>query len=105
MPSDFATWVARRAQDRVLGERLGVVEPFDFDDTEALRAEMVGPIRDDLDHASSPCRPEFPNLSNSFVRTSSKWTCTSEWPLISNFVTLNSWPRLGGEPSNMRGIG
>ncbi|HKC96215.1 MAG TPA: DUF5752 family protein [Nitrospira sp.] len=53
-PNDFATWVARHAQDRVLGERLGVVDPFNFDDTEARRAEMVGLTRDDLDHASLP---------------------------------------------------
>jgi hypothetical protein len=53
-PNDFASWVARHAQDRVLGERLGVVDPFDFDDIEALRAELVGIIGDHLDRASTP---------------------------------------------------
>src|SRR6266550_2511434 len=28
--NDFATWVVLYAQDRVLGERLGVLDPFDF---------------------------------------------------------------------------
>ncbi len=49
-PNDFASWVVRHAQDRVLGERLGVVDPFDFDDLEALRAELIGIIGDHLDH-------------------------------------------------------
>src|SRR5437867_6720569 len=53
-PNDFATWVVRHAQDRVLGERLGVVDPFDFDDIEALRAELVGIIGDHLDRANLP---------------------------------------------------
>lgn len=53
-PNDFASWVARHAEDRVLGERLGVVDPFDFDDIEALRAELVGIIADHLDRASTP---------------------------------------------------
>jgi len=53
-PNDFASWVARHAQDRVLGERLGVVDPFDFDDIEVLRAELVGIIGDHLDRASTP---------------------------------------------------
>lgn len=49
-PNDFANWVARHARDRVLGERLGVVDPFDFNDIEAVRAELVGIIGDHLDH-------------------------------------------------------
>jgi hypothetical protein len=50
-PNDFASWVARHEQDRVLGERLGVVDPFDFNDIEAVRAELVGIIDDHLNHA------------------------------------------------------
>lgn len=53
-PNDFATWVVRHAQDRVLGERLGVVDPFDFDDIEAVRAELIGIIGDHLDRARTP---------------------------------------------------
>jgi len=53
-PNDFATRVVRHAQDRFLGERLGVVDSFDFDGTEALRAELVGIIGGHLDHASMP---------------------------------------------------
>lgn len=53
-PNDFATWVARHAQDRILGERLGVVDPFDFNDIEAVRAELLGIISDHLDHVRAP---------------------------------------------------
>ncbi|HEX4840894.1 MAG TPA: DUF5752 family protein [bacterium] len=40
-PNDFATWAAIQIRDRVLGERLTVVDPFDFSDVEQLRAELV----------------------------------------------------------------
>lgn len=33
---------------------MGVVDPFDFDDIEALRSELVGIIGDPLDHARMP---------------------------------------------------
>jgi len=33
---------------------IGVVDPFDFDDIEALRSELVGIIGDRLDHARMP---------------------------------------------------
>lgn len=46
--------MVRHAQDRFLGERLGVVDPFDFDGIEALRAELVGIIGGHLDYASMP---------------------------------------------------
>ncbi|MBI4401947.1 MAG: hypothetical protein HY581_09975 [Nitrospirae bacterium] len=49
-PNDFATWVALHAQDRILGERLGVLDPFDFDDIEELRGEIMAIIADHLDH-------------------------------------------------------
>lgn len=47
-PNDFATWAAIQVRDRVLGERLAVVDPFDFDDVEQLRAELVTIIDDHL---------------------------------------------------------
>ncbi len=47
-PNDFATWAAIQVRDRVLGERLAVVDPFDFDDVERLRAELVTIIDDHL---------------------------------------------------------
>lgn len=47
-PNDFATWAAIHVQDPVLGERLGVLDPFDFDDLESLRAEIAGIVADHL---------------------------------------------------------
>lgn len=40
-PNDFATWAAIQVRDRVLGEQLAVVDPFDYPDLEALRSEFV----------------------------------------------------------------
>lgn len=40
-PNDFATWAAIQVRDRVLGERLAVVDPFDFADVELLRADLI----------------------------------------------------------------
>lgn len=49
-PNDFATWVALHAQDRVLGERLGNLDPFAFDDLERLRMEILMIMADHLSH-------------------------------------------------------
>ena len=49
-PNDFATWVALHAQDRMLGEQLGVLDPFVFEDIEQLRGEIVTIIADHLRH-------------------------------------------------------
>src|SRR3989442_14634093 len=43
-PNDFATWAAIQVRDRVLAERLAVVDPFDFGDVELLRAELISVI-------------------------------------------------------------
>lgn len=47
-PNDFATWAAIQLRDRVLGERLAVVDPFDYSDVEQLRAELVTTVDDHL---------------------------------------------------------
>ncbi len=47
-PNDFATWAAIQVRDRVLGEKLGIVDPFDFDSLESLRAEIVTIIEEHL---------------------------------------------------------
>lgn len=52
-PNDFATWVALQGQDSVLGERLGILDPFEFDDIERLRAEILTIITDHLSHLAT----------------------------------------------------
>lgn len=47
-PNDFATWVALHAQDRVLGERLSLLDPFEFNDIDRLRNEIVAVIAEHL---------------------------------------------------------
>jgi len=42
--NDFADWVVREVRDPVLGEKLAMVDPFEFPDLEALREELVSVI-------------------------------------------------------------
>lgn len=46
--SDFATWAAVSVRDRVLSERLGLIDPFEFKDVESLRAQIVSTIDEHL---------------------------------------------------------
>lgn len=47
-PNDFATWAAIQVRDRVLGEKLAVLDPFEFPDLTALRADLISLIDDHL---------------------------------------------------------
>jgi maltose alpha-D-glucosyltransferase/alpha-amylase len=47
-PNDFATWAAIQVRDRVLGERLAMVDPGEFASLQALREELVSVIDDHL---------------------------------------------------------
>jgi len=47
-PNDFATWAAIQVRDRVLGEKLGILDPYDFENLEALRVEIVNIIDEHL---------------------------------------------------------
>ncbi|MFA5028740.1 MAG: DUF5752 family protein, partial [Candidatus Methylomirabilota bacterium] len=47
-PNDFATWVAIQVRDRVLSERLAMVDPRQFSHLEALREELASVIYDHL---------------------------------------------------------
>jgi hypothetical protein len=47
-PNDFATWAAIQVHDRVLGEKLGILNPYDFENLEALRTEIVNIIDEHL---------------------------------------------------------
>jgi hypothetical protein len=47
-PNDFATWAAIQVRDRVLGEKLGILDPYDFENLEGLRAEIVNIIDEHL---------------------------------------------------------
>jgi hypothetical protein len=46
--NDFAAWVGAEVRDAVLGEKLAMVDPFEFRDLEALREELVSVIDDHL---------------------------------------------------------
>ena len=46
--NDFATWAVTHARDRLLGERLAIVDPFEFASLEQLREELISVIDDHL---------------------------------------------------------
>ncbi len=50
--NDFAQWVAIQVRDLVLGERLAVLDPFEFKTLEALREEIMSLIDDHLSRVS-----------------------------------------------------
>src|SRR4030066_490553 len=52
-PNDFATWAAIQVRDRVLGERLGILDPYDFENLEDLRTEIVNIIDEHLSQLES----------------------------------------------------
>jgi Family of unknown function (DUF5752) len=58
-PNDFATWAAIQVRDRVLGEKLGIVDPQDVADLESLRAEVVSLIDDHLSQVRAVPRVMF----------------------------------------------
>lgn len=57
--NDFAQWVATQVRDLVLGERLAVLDPFDFKNLEALREELISIIDDHLSRTSVVPRAIF----------------------------------------------
>lgn len=46
--NDFATWAAIQIRDRVLGERLAVLEPLDFETLSDLRDKIIAVVEDHL---------------------------------------------------------
>jgi hypothetical protein len=58
-PNDFATWAAIQVRDRVLGEKLGIIDPPDAADLESLRVEVVSLIDDHLSQIGSVPRVIF----------------------------------------------
>jgi Family of unknown function (DUF5752) len=61
-PNDFANWAAIQLRDRVLGERLAVIDPSEVGDLEALRNELVTILDDHLAHVGSVPRVVYGEL-------------------------------------------
>lgn len=49
--NDFAAWAYRGLHDEELAERLGVIDPTDFDDLESLRQRLLDIIEEKLDES------------------------------------------------------
>ena len=58
-PNDFATWVSNDVRDRVLSERLAVVDPFAAGDLESVRRELIEILEDHLDEMGFSPRALF----------------------------------------------
>lgn len=49
--NDFAAWAYHGLHDKVLAERLSLVDPVDYDDIEDVRLELVETVEDRLDES------------------------------------------------------
>ncbi|MCD6163251.1 MAG: hypothetical protein J7K40_12700 [candidate division Zixibacteria bacterium] len=47
--NDFAVWTSKYLRDRVLAERLGMINPYSFEDLEQMRAKIIDLIDERLD--------------------------------------------------------
>jgi hypothetical protein len=52
--NDFAIWVAHSVHDKVLAERLAVIDPVTFETLEGLRNELIETIEERLDEVELP---------------------------------------------------
>lgn len=52
--NDFAEWVRHELHDKVLAERLAVIDPSDFEDLEGLRADLSDVIGERVDESEAP---------------------------------------------------
>lgn len=50
--NDFAVWAKESLADRVLAERLGIIDPYEIDSVSALRQQMLDIIEDRLSELS-----------------------------------------------------
>jgi hypothetical protein len=51
-PNDFAVWVHRSLNDKILAERLGIVNPYEFRDVEAVKFAVLEIIDERLSELS-----------------------------------------------------
>lgn len=52
--NDFASWARHALHDENLAERLGIIDPSAYPDMEALRAELLEVIEEQLDRSEAP---------------------------------------------------
>ncbi|MBD3170333.1 MAG: hypothetical protein GF307_12680 [candidate division Zixibacteria bacterium] len=52
--NDFAIWIHRQLHDKILAERLSLIDPTEFPDMEALRQELMDIIEERLDELEYP---------------------------------------------------
>ncbi len=52
--NDFGIWVAHSLHNRILAERLAVIDPVEFETLEDLRSELIETIEESLDETEFP---------------------------------------------------
>jgi len=63
-PNDFAAWVSHVLNDRSLAERLGMINPFEYQDSEGLRQETLNVVED---HLSSTQHIPWTTIEHEFI--------------------------------------
>ncbi|MCK9275755.1 MAG: DUF5752 family protein [Syntrophales bacterium] len=67
-PNDFASWARHSLYDKILAERLAIINPIDFENLEGLRWELLEVIDERLDELDIPPWVE-PDQQFYFVRS------------------------------------
>lgn len=94
--NDFAAWVRHGLHDKVLAERLALIDPTRFPDMEALRQELVEIIDDRLDEsetmswAGSDQQFEFIRSQIVVFRTSRKLTRPEQLAEVMEHLSVGS---------------
>jgi hypothetical protein len=93
-PNMFAGWVHRSLHDHRLGERLGIIDPMDFPDLEALRQELIETIEQRLEEteivAWSPADEQFNFMRSRVVVFDTPRTIAHPRDLVEVLPTLSS---------------
>jgi hypothetical protein len=80
--NDFAEWVRHGLHDAVLAERLGVIDPSDFDNLELMRQSLIDTIEERLDETEVltwvPVDRQYQFIRSQIVVFST--TCTAQTP-------------------------
>ena len=92
-PNDFAQWAHEALHDTLLAERLGVIDPTAFEDTEALRRELIEVCEerlDELEHVpSSASDQQFSFIRSQIVVFDTHERITHPDELLSAFSRLS----------------
>src|SRR5712671_2894132 len=92
--NDFAVWARRQLHDGALAERLGVIDPMDYQDLEQLRQQTIDVVEDHLAEAGEVPQAarghEFYFLRSQFVIIDTRARASSPAELASLIPRLST---------------